>query len=208
MWPFRRREARGRHALGAAVTGIPTMPMRPPPVTQVAETVPALSVPAVPAVPAVPDAVAVPVQAVSMTARPTAPAVPDAVVVPVPVAPLPAPPVFMAPVATPLPSAAPTLPSLPVQPVDLEPALLELADWGSAEQPVQPTAPALVPAAIAPAADVEKPLSVTAMSVQTPGPVGPRVELGFTDGSFRRLDPGSSAAQELSDLVTQLTHRA
>jgi hypothetical protein len=41
-----------------------------------------------------------------------------------------------------------------------------------------------------------------------PSPGGPRVELGFADGSYRMLDPASPAAQALSDLVTELTARA
>ena len=218
MWPFRRREARGRHALGAAVTGIPTTPMRPTPVPPVAETMPSR---------AVPDAVAVPVQAVPLPAPAPAPAEPDAVVVPVPLVPGPAPSAFMAPVATPLPSAPPTLPSLPAQPVDFEPALLELAGWGSTDQiPVQAAAPATVvatkprveePAPVLPApvqtvmvVDTPAVLSIPAVVqppavVPSPAPVGPRVELGFTDGTFRMLDPQSAAAQALSDLVGELT---
>jgi hypothetical protein len=151
-----RREPRGRHALGAAVTAIPTAPPRPTPVP-------------------------VPLDAWSSWSAPGAPQpVPHAAVPPVPSA-VPAPYVPPDPpvdaVTEPAPVTAPALPVLPVQPVDLEPSLLDLAGT-LPSQPVQAPPPART---------------------------GPRVELGFADGTFRMLDPSSSAAQALSDLVGELT---
>jgi hypothetical protein len=99
MWPFRRR-AKGRHALGAAVTDIPGM--------------------------RVPAPVAVPVQVEPV--RPPEPA------------PTPAP--VQVPAATPMPTAA-----------------------------------------------------------------GPRVELGFRDGSTAALAPGSEQARALTDIASMLTTR-
>jgi hypothetical protein len=143
-----RRQPRGRHALGAAVTAIPSAPAKPAPVP-VPVPVPAQAWP--------------PANAVVSAPQPPRPAVVPSPAVPaVPGTPAPAEPLV----------AAPSLPLLPVQAVDLDPALLDLAG---------PLAP--------------------------PVSSGPRVELGFADGSFRTLDPDSSAAQQLSELVELLTHR-
>jgi hypothetical protein len=39
----------------------------------------------------------------------------------------------------------------------------------------------------------------------TPEQAGPRVELGFSDGTVRMLDPSSPTARALGDLVAELT---
>jgi hypothetical protein len=45
------------------------------------------------------------------------------------------------------------------------------------------------------------------VSAPPAAPSGPRVELGFADGTFRMLDPTASAAQALSELVAELTSK-
>lgn len=165
--PFR-REPKGRHALGAAVTGIPAAPVAMPvplPVTDV----------------------------VGGWGSAPAPAPAPAPVAPADVAPLPVTPVAPvvetpAPVQSTVPSL-PALPALPAQPADLDMALLHLPVHGEISAP--PAAAPEVPAVLPPAPRL--------------GSTGPRVELGFADGTFRMLDPGSSAAQALSDLVAELT---
>jgi hypothetical protein len=166
-----RREPKGRHALGAAVTGIPSAPARPMPVPLPVDLTPTEVLPQ-PVQPApLPPA---PLHAVVAPAAPVEPAAVVAAVV-VPPAPLPA---------------------LPVQPLDLDLALLDLGG-PVFPLPVTPPAPAVIPPVQA--APVEPPSVVV--------PVGPRVELGFADGTFRMLDPSSSAAQALSDLVAELTSK-
>jgi hypothetical protein len=50
------------------------------------------------------------------------------------------------------------------------------------------------------------PPAVAPQPVAPPG--GPRVELGFRDGSSAALDPGSEAAQALDELARLLAGRA
>ena len=58
--------------------------------------------------------------------------------------------------------------------------------------------------AAAPALPVQAP----ALPVQAPAePVGPRVELGFRDGSTAALAPGSAQAEALRDLARSLTQK-
>jgi hypothetical protein len=112
-WPFR-REPSGRHALGAAVTGIPAAPPAPP---RAALLSPVVSAPA-------------------------------------------------------------------VAPVDGEPFV-----------PAQ-TEPVEAPALPVPTPPSRPPLGT---------PCGPRVELGFTDGTYGMLDPASDTALALAELVGELT---
>ena len=113
MWPFRRRP-KGRHALGAAVTSIPSAP---------------------------PVRAAVP--------PPPPPPAPEA----------------------PAPEAAPEAP-----------------------------APEAAPEAVAPEAVAPQPVAPAS-------PAGPRVELGFRDGSTAALAPWSEQAKALTDLAQVLTQR-
>lgn len=81
---------------------------------------------------------------------------------------------------------------VPVAPAPSTPSPFD-ASWGQLR-------PATASARVAPPAPD---------SVQTPveppaAPTGPRVELGFADGSVRTLDPASADAQALGDLVQQL----
>lgn len=46
-----------------------------------------------------------------------------------------------------------------------------------------------------------------ALPVPPPAPPGPRVELGFRDGTTAALAPGSEQAKALTDLASVLTQR-
>lgn len=148
-----RKQAKGRHALGAAVTALPSAPPRPAPVRA--------------PVPVSSESWSTPVEAVAVVTPPAPPA----------------------PVAAVPPSVPPQpLPSLPVQPLDLHPVLLELAG------------PACAPPAMAP------PVPVLPAGRPT-APGGPRIELGFADGTSRTLDPASEQAAALTALADQLNRR-
>jgi hypothetical protein len=120
----RRKEAGGRHALGAAVTGIPTAPTRP-------ATVPILA-------------------------------------------------------DQPWSERYATTAFSPVQPTPVQPAPMQRV-------PVQAAPVQAAPVREAPPLQAD--------------PTGPRVELGFADGTFRMLDPSSSDALALCELVAELTCR-
>jgi hypothetical protein len=103
------------------------------------------------------------------------------------------------PVDLPSPAPTPVSPSpLPTPPLDAA-VPLELLDVLSPA----PGAPLVVDDAVRPAW-VAAPVPYVPPSA-APAPAGPRVELGFADGTYRMLDPQSSAAQKLNDLVAELT---
>jgi hypothetical protein len=191
-----RKEPRGRHALGAAVTSIPTGPL-PPVVPGQARAAAAQPVPAAVVVPVQPLP---PLPAPSPVPGPVAPAVaatpPAAPVTPLTATPqrpvtLPAVPV---PVAAPPPAVDPLV--APLELLDVVPVAGPLLVEDAARHaPVARLEPVPTPAAAAPPPP----------SVDVPAPAGPRVELGFSDGSSRTLDPQSSAAQRLQALVGELT---
>ncbi|HWG95266.1 MAG TPA: hypothetical protein VNU66_13705 [Mycobacteriales bacterium] len=215
-----RKEPKGRHALGAAVTSIPSGPVAAPPL-----------------VPAQPVA---PVRAERQPVGPVQPApVRQSATGPSPVAPVErvvtAPPPVLDPLVAPLelldvvPAAGPLLvddaaraagaaaapvrswqPAAAPAVLDEPPPVVTAAPAPPAPAPLLvddaarrlPDAPAPV-AAPAPAW-VPSPVAYAPPSAQAPVS-GPRVELGFTDGSFRMLDPQSTAAQRLNALVGELT---
>jgi len=183
---WRGRQARGRHALGAAVTGIPAAPVRPAQVPVLADQ---------PWSERFPEALP---GGQPVAADPTTSAVPPPEA-PVPVAPVVAPPEALpqVPAARPAPEPAP-----PSQPGSLPPGpelLGELLPLATSRPPAQ-AAPLLPPAAaVAPVAAPAAPVPAA--------PAGPRIEIGFADGTFGSLDPASSAARALSDLVAELTSK-
>lgn len=192
-----RREATGRHALGAAVTAIPS---GPPPVA-VAVPVAAPAVPVVPVQP-LPDAAPPRTDVTSVVGPAPETEVAngltrvDAAVPPAPVAAvreLPPAESGLVPVQQ-VPVHVPTAPVQLVVPAQAGPAdvpsvedLLDLAPLVQAPVPplVQPEAPRTAP--------------------EVPERLGPRVELGFADGTYRMLDPDSETARVLADLVGELT---
>jgi hypothetical protein len=149
-----RRRPRGRHALGGAVTGIPSQPLAPY------------------------------VPAPLPTVRP------DAVSAPAP--------------AVPAPSAQPS-----TEPSVLS-SIAQLIATGEAwADPARdlPQLPAVHEVSwaerVAPAGDRSSaPVAVTVPSGSTPGP---RVSLGFRDGSSAALDPASEHAAALEQLARTLT---
>lgn len=244
-WPFRRTPS-GRHALGAAVTAIPSAPV--PPALAVSLPVPVQAAGAAPppvVVAAVPPAAVVDVP--QQAAPASLPVAPAPVAVPAPVrAAVPITPPASARAAEPdlaelpvilsaVPPASP--PVVPLQPVEAPPAVLAPPP-ASALPPaarVVPTSAREASAALLEElmmlASVDAPqldLAVPAPPAQAPSlpllvedhrdvvpqspqgvatPAGPRVELGFADGSYRMLDPASPAAHALQDLVAELTGR-
>ena len=66
-----------------------------------------------------------------------------------------------------------------------------------------PSAPVAVPVAAVRAFEADLPVVPPAPEA----PVGPRVELGFRDGTSTLLDPGSAEAQALEELAELLAHR-
>ena len=106
---------------------------------------------------------------------------------------------------TAIPSARPVAPHVAV-PAAAEPAPAPVASAPAVPPPVEP-APLQEPVAVEPAAVVPSP---AAEPVAPPAPVrprGPRVELGFRDGSTAALAPGSEQAKALTDLASVLTQR-
>jgi hypothetical protein len=99
-----------------------------------------------------------------------------------------------------VPTVAPAF--VPAQPH----LVADLLHLGGPEGPPAEALP-LPYSAAPPVLPVEAPLPPAPAPQPTATP-GPRVELGFADGSFRMLDPSSSAAQQLSDLVAQLTSKS
>lgn len=214
-----RREPSGRHALGAAVTAIPTGP----PTAPVVLPVPTGAEPMVP-VQVVEDAVApARVQAAPVVADAAPPAAPaEPVDIDVPAAPttavlpvsaaadLPVMPVLHVP-SQPL-AAPPAQAFVPAQAGSSEPFPVEhlhaLAPLGLPPVPAEPAAaqpfPAVPPAASADDVAPTVELAEVVQPVQPPRN-GPRVELGFADGTYRMLDPESETARVLADLVGELT---
>ena len=70
---------------------------------------------------------------------------------------------------------------------------------------VRPAPPVLPAEPVAPV--VEPVASVVPVAPVVEQPPGPRVELGFRDGSTAALAPGSEQAQALTDLASVLTRR-
>lgn len=217
-WPFR-RDPSGRHALGAAVTAIPSRPGSDVPAPVVPAFVPSPELPTVRA-----DVTVAPMPALSVQ--------------PLRTGPMPQPPPLAEPVveqlravdvtstqgAAPLPHADPVELVVPLELLDALPpreVSLEALDRAPAESmPVQQPAVAVpvVLAVPAQAAAVDLPRPPVVVPAQ-PEPVdaeplpmlrpvtGPRVELGFADGTYRMLDPASDTARALSDLVEELKGR-
>jgi hypothetical protein len=68
-------------------------------------------------------------------------------------------------------------------------------------------APVAVPVQVEPAA-VPLPVAMQVpVATPVPPPAGPRVELGFRDGSTAALAPGSEQAKALTDIASLLTTR-
>lgn len=242
-WPFRRQPA-GRHALGPAVTAIPSGPVAPVASASSAPVVPSPAAASIVAVPVTVPVVAVPGAAVRpLPAEPyVEPVEPVQVHAAVPDAPAvqlsSADPVLDLPGldwSADRPPAHPPLPagSVPTQPVHVdvvpvqrppvEPAalpielLLDLAPVVQAPRPptslpgpvaqlpvLHPqTEPAAPVDAGAPPAPHPPPPASPVPSV--PDRSGPRVELGFADGTYRMLDPASDTAKALGELVAELT---
>lgn len=119
------------------------------------------------------------------------------------------------PPAPPPPVLSPVLPPVsPALPVDAGPPR-PLAERSTPVEAVLPPSP-LLPIAVVPPLPAPRPAVVqpvqpldlpAAPPAEVPAAAGPRVELGFTDGSFRTLDPASSQAAALSELAEQLTRR-
>jgi hypothetical protein len=188
IW-FRRRP-KGRHALGAAVTSIPSRPLGTPSATAPAP------VPS-PAQPLVPRAqVLAVVASVDVVDEPVVRPVPERVLPrPVDVEPVVVEPVDVPP-APPLPARVPSVPVQALPPMDLI-----VGD-------VPPTeAPAVLASQSAPPPPVQPVPAPAAARMDPSRPFGPRVELGFADGSLRVLDPQSPTAQALSELVGELTSK-
>jgi hypothetical protein len=64
-----------------------------------------------------------------------------------------------------------------------------------------------VPAPVAVPLQVEPVMPPEPASTPAPVPSGPRVELGFRDGSTAALAPGSEQARALTDIASMLTTR-
>jgi hypothetical protein len=146
-WSLRPRP-HGRHALGAAVTGLPTAPVQSTPLL-VEQQVPA------------------PEQALD---SPTVPA----------------------------PRQPPHLPPAPL-PVPVQ------APPPAAAAPPVAAPPVAAPPVTAPPAPAPPPVVAPPAAAAPPRPRGPRVQLGFADGTYSTLDPTSDAARALAAVVDQLT---
>ena len=66
-----------------------------------------------------------------------------------------------------------------------------------------PSAPVAAPALHVPPVEADLPV----VPPQRATPAGPRVELGFRDGTSTLLDPGSAEAQALDELAQLLARR-
>ncbi len=234
MWPFRR--SRGRHALGAAVTGIPSGPLAParvaPPVETYAAKAPATAAVFVPPTPpaeevrpavAAPPPAVPPVRAKPVEVPTTVPAAPTpAAVVPSAVVP-----VHVVPAAAAPPDPRPKTVAAPAvhdawsgPPEDLRPARLsrpaeDRAAAGRVPRPAldrrlnrDASRPEALRSghAIVPAGVLGLPAPA---AVPAPVPAARlRVELGFTDGSTAALDPASEQARALEDLASVLRSTA
>jgi len=235
MWPFRR--SRGRHALGAAVTGIPSGPLAPAPVAPPVETY-AAKAPATAAVSVTPTPPAEEVRPALAAAPP--PAVPPVQAKPVEVSPVQAkpvevpttvpaaaPPAAVVPAAVPPPAPAPRTVAAPAvhdawsgPPEDLRPARLSrpAEDRAAAGRVPRPALDRrLNRGASRPEALHSGHAIVPAGVLGRPAPAAVpapapaarlRVELGFTDGSTAALDPASEQARALEDLASVLRSTA
>lgn len=221
-WPFR-RDPSGRHALGAAVTAIPSRPGAVVPAPVVPTVVPAPAVPILVPAPELPtvraDVVVAPMPALAVQpVREGAMPPPPPVAEPVVEQPR-ATDVTAAPAADLLLHADPVemvvplelLDALPPQALDRAPVEPMPVQQPAVAVPVVPVVPAQAAAVDLPTQPVvvpAQPEPVEAEPLPSPRPLaGPRVELGFADGTYRMLDPASDAARALSELVDELKGR-
>lgn len=200
-----RRAPRGKHALGAAVTSIPSAPLRvaaplaaamqpqaPPPVVEAESSMMA----SISELIASGEAWASDLEDFHALHTPAAEPAPAA---PVPTVPAPLPPVEVAAPAYD-PPPAPVFEAVPVAPAPLPPVVPAppVVTLPSVEEP---SARASLQAALADLLPQQE-------AVDTyPSPAAPRVQLGFRDGTSASLDPDSEQALALELLAQSLTRR-
>jgi len=78
---------------------------------------------------------------------------------------------------------------------------------GAAVTAIPSARPAPVASIVEPAAPVVPVVPVAPVAPVVQEPPGPRIELGFRDGSTAALAPGSEQAQALTDIASVLTRR-
>lgn len=200
-----RRTPKGKHALGAAVTSIPSGPLRvaapraaavqPPAPPPVVEAEPSVLV-SISELIASGEAWAGDLADFHALHTPAAEPVPAALV---PSAPVPLPPVEVA-APTYEPPPAPVFVAVPVAPAPLPP-VVPAAPVVSLPSAEEPSARSSLQAALADLLPQHEP------AASYPPPAAPRVQLGFRDGTSASLDPDSEQALALELLAQSLTRR-
>ncbi|TAL22574.1 MAG: hypothetical protein EPN99_05755 [Frankiales bacterium] len=206
-----RRTPKGKHALGAAVTSIPSGPLRvaAPPAMAVQPPAPPPAVRAAPVEPSVMASIsellasgeAWASELADVPALPT-PAAEPAPVAQVPTVPAPLPPVGVAAPAyesppAPLVEAVPVAPA-PLPPVVPAPPVVSLPPAVPLPAAEELSARASLQAALADLLPQQEPVPVPSVA---------RVQLGFRDGTSASLDPDSEQALALELLAQSLTRR-
>lgn len=210
-----RRTPKGKHALGAAVTSIPSGPLRvAAPLMAAMQPEPVPVVDAAPAEPTVMTSIAELIASGEAwesdlddfhalhtpAGEPVSPAAsepPPAQLPAPPAEPAPLPPVQLAPPPLHVPPPAPVVAALPVAPAPLPPAVVHVPPAAAAEA----SARSSLEAALAELLPQQE-----SAAVHMP-PTAPRIQLGFRDGTSASLDPDSEQALALELLAQSLTRR-